>query len=109
MMWPALVVVHFLIVAVSPVLGALHFSCKSLTGVTIGNGVTSIGELEFYGCSNLTSVTIPAGVTSIEIYAFWNCINLTDVYFGGSEAQWNQIAIDSGNEQLLNAAIHYNS
>ena len=31
--------------------------CTSLTEVTIGNSVTSIGDYAFYGCSAITSVT----------------------------------------------------
>ena len=34
--------------------------CKGLTSITIGNGVTSIGEQTFYKCDSLTSVTIQA-------------------------------------------------
>ncbi|MDB4797495.1 leucine-rich repeat domain-containing protein, partial [bacterium] len=30
--------------------------CTSLTSITIGNGVTSIGYQAFYGCTSLTSI-----------------------------------------------------
>ena len=39
--------------------------CDSLTSVTIGNSVTSIGDYAFYSCDSLTSVTIGNSVTSI--------------------------------------------
>ena len=55
------------------------YRCSSLTSVTIGNGITSIGEYAFYGCS-LTSVTIPDSVTSIGNEAFYGCTRLTSVY-----------------------------
>jgi hypothetical protein len=50
-------------------------SCTNLTGITIPNTVTSIGENAFSGCSNLTSVTIPNDVTSLTIgnNAFRGC------------------------------------
>lgn len=86
--------------------------CGSLVSVIIPDGVTSIGISAFYNCGSLTSIAIPASVVSIEGSAFWKCGNLTDVYYGGSEAQWNRIAIDyrtNGNDPLLNATIHYNS
>ena len=54
--------------------GSTFDGCSNLTSVTIGNGVTEIGEFAFDGCSNLTSVTIPNSVTSIEKYAFRDCI-----------------------------------
>ena len=46
--------------------GAAAFAdCSNLTGVTIPNGVTNIGDFAFEFCSSLTSVTIPDSVTSI--------------------------------------------
>ena len=83
--------------------------CDSLTSVTIPHGVTSIGDYAFCDCTNLTSITIPESVTSIGYSAFSSCENLTDVYFGGSEEQWNQIDIQLENYNLTNATIHYNS
>lgn len=45
-------------------------NCSGLTSVTIGSGVTSIGNYAFSGCSGLTSITIPDSVTSIGVSAF---------------------------------------
>ena len=53
--------------------------CSSLTSITIGNSVTSIGEYAFYGCSSLTSITIPNSVTSIGNTAFSGCSSLTSI------------------------------
>ena len=58
------------------------FECTGLTSVTIGNGVTSIGDYAFYYCSGLTSVTIPNSVTSIGEQAFYGCSGLTSVTIG---------------------------
>lgn len=51
---------------------------KNVASVSIGNGVTGIGDSAFYRCSGLTSVTIGAGVTNIGEWAFEGC-NLTSV------------------------------
>ena len=41
-------------------------------------------------------------------YMFEGCSQITDVYFQGSEAQWNSIIIGVGNEALINAKKHFN-
>ncbi len=54
-------------------------SCSALTDVTIGSGVESIGQSAFEYCNSLTGVTIPDSVTSIGQSAFRYCTALTDV------------------------------
>ncbi len=87
--------------------GAFNY-CTSLTSIIIPDSVTSIGYYAFYGCTGLTSITIPDSVTSIGNYAFFDCTSLTDVYYTGTEEQWNAITIKDYNESLTNATIHYN-
>src|ERR1035438_8198916 len=64
--------------------------CESLTNVTIGSGVTTIGDQAFGDCISLTTVTIPASVSLIWANnlggggAFDFCLNLTRVYFKGN-------------------------
>ncbi len=53
--------------------------CKSLTSVTLPDGLTSIGENAFYNCTKLTSITIPNSVTTIGSAAFKFCEGLTSV------------------------------
>ena len=59
--------------------GGAFEGCTGLTGVTIPDGMTCIGDTTFKGCSGLTSVTIPDGVTSIGVGAFEGCSGLTGV------------------------------
>jgi len=58
--------------------------CSELTAVTIPNAVTTIGSSAFSSCSKLTAVTIPNTVTSISGEAFYNCSELTAVTIGAS-------------------------
>ena len=89
-------------------IGKSTFSqCYKLTSVTIGNSVTSIGNYAFEYCSSLNSVAIDNGVTSIGYATFKGCDNLTDVYYNGTEEQWNKITIGSYNDPLRNATIHF--
>ena len=46
------------------------YNIKTLTSVTIGNSVTSIGLFAFFKCSGLESIEIPNSVTSIGHSAF---------------------------------------
>jgi len=55
--------------------------CTSLDSVTIGNKVTNIVDYAFYFCTSLTSITIPANVTSIGEEVFMGCKNLVSVTF----------------------------
>ena len=71
-----------------------------------GDLVTEIDSAVFAG-TNIQSISIPASVTYIGRRAFNNCNALTDVYFDGSEEQWNNLDIGSGNDALLNATVHF--
>ena len=83
--------------------------CTHLTSVTIPDSVTSISYMTFSGCTSLTSITIPDSVTSIDNSAFAYCTSLTDVYYTGTQEQWNAITINSiGNTKLTSVTKHYN-
>lgn len=84
------------------------FNRTKVTEVTIPANVTSIGGYAFSYCFRLTTVTIPDSVTNIDQGAFSGCESLIDVFYPGSEAQWNQITIDSDNDPLINATKHFN-
>ena len=57
---------------------AYMFYGSYLTGLTISNSVTSIGNGAFYNCFHLTgSLTIPNSVTTIGNAAFYECSGFT--------------------------------
>lgn len=80
--------------------------CTALTEITIPSGVTGIGTWAFEGCTSLRKITIPVSVTKIGGAAFQNT-GLTDVFYAGTQAQWNAIENDGYNWPLTNATIHY--
>ena len=62
-------------------------SCAQITGVTLPEGVATIGTCAFAFCSKLASVTVPATVKSIGARAFQNCIKLSSLVFEGDEVE----------------------
>ena len=85
-------------------------SCISLSSISIPQGVETIGGQAFASCGQLTKVTIPDTVTQIGIGAFSKCDTLKDIYFGGSEAQWNSIRKIGDSQAILSSkTIHYNA
>ena len=83
---------------------------KNAAHIIINDGCTNIADAAFWGCQSIMTVTIPSSVTTIGSHAFYNCSSLTDVYFGGSEAEWNRIngiTEQEGNRPLTVADIHY--
>ena len=71
------------------------FNCRKLDTVTLSDGLAEIGLGAFRGTA-LTSVRIPASVTFMDAMAFAECSRLTDVYYGGSEDEWNALAKEDG-------------
>ncbi len=85
------------------------YNCKKLTSIVVPNGVTKIGSYAFAHCDNLVKIILPNSLISIGIYTFYPSKTLTDVYFSGTEEEWNAIEIGSyNNDGLENAMIHYN-
>jgi hypothetical protein len=55
------------------------FNRCGLTGVTIPNSVTGIGDLVFWRCNNLTNISIPDSVISIASLAIYECASLSAI------------------------------
>ena len=81
---------------------------SALKSITIGNGVTSIGQQAFFRCSSLTSVTIGDSVTSIGNNAFNYCYSLTSVTIGDSVTSIAD-SVFSGCSSLTNLRVDTNN
>ncbi len=104
--------------------------CENLKEIVIPHSVTEIGEAAFFGCQSLQKVSIRGRITDLKLNTFDYCDNLKvlelpstlkivyrrvvdsgslkDVYYEGTEAQWNQIEMKIDNDGLVNATKHYN-
>ena len=89
-------------------IGANAFEfCASMKRIALPENLTEISDRMFWACDTLESVTIPVSVTSIGNSAFLYCNALRDVFYAGSEEQWNTVTVEDGNDTLLNARIHF--
>ena len=85
--------------------------CLELQTVIIPEGVTTLGQKDvtgtdvFQGCANLTTVYLPKSITSMGSL-FTHCEKLTNVYYAGSEEEWNNISKDVRFPK--GATIHFN-
>ena len=85
-------------------------NCAALTSITLPAKIDSLNDGLFSGCTKLASVTIPASIEVIGSNVFENCFALKDIYYGGSQAQWDEIYTDESNTSILSKVnIHYNS
>ena len=86
---------------------ALFDFCEGLTSVSLPDTLITINNNAFHSCTSLTSITIPRSVTSIGSSVFRECTSLTDVYYGGTEEDWENIEIGDLNPSLDAAAKHF--
>ena len=73
--------------------------CSSLSSVTLGSSVTSIGYGAFWDCE-FTSINIPSSVKSIADHAFFSCdkldkVNISDV------STWCSISFEGSSSNPL--------
>jgi hypothetical protein len=73
-------------------IGDYALTNSSLTSVTIGTNVTSIGDNAFFDCTALSNVTVPASVTTIGDGAFEYCPSLTAITVASNNPAYSSLA-----------------
>ena len=81
-------------------------TCAALTEVVLPEGLETIGAAVFIDCGHLTTVHLPATLKTVGDFAFRDC-PLTDVYYAGTENNWEQVSVGMENEDLLSATFHF--
>ncbi len=87
----------------------LYLNGTKVEALEIPDTVQVIPGRAFQYASCIKTVFIPKSVIGIAANAFAGCSGIEKVIYEGSEAEWNDIAISSGNEYLVNAPRFYNS
>ena len=91
----------------------LNFT-STLEEVYIPNTVLSIENEAFKDCKKLKKVIIPRSIENIKYYSFANCYNLENIYYEGTEEEWNKITKGTnwngsmGSNIEGGTVIHYN-
>ena len=106
--------------------------CTSLKNIDLPAGLQNIGYAAFRYCWALASVRVPEGTEHIDSYAFADCSvlasahlpaslksmghelfvqsdRLTDLYYAGSEEDWNNIEVSILYADPEGVVIHYNA
>ncbi len=73
----------------------------------IKSGTKTVAGAAFQHRIRLTGIKIPDSMVTIGYRSFEGCDYLTDVYYSGTEENWNKITIDEYNECLLNATMNF--
>jgi len=81
--------------------GMFH-NARSLTEVVGLENITAIGNYAFTGCDSLEEITLGAGLTEIGQQAFYANFNLKTINFAGTVEQWNAIKKGVGWNTLMN-------
>ena len=87
----------------------VFWKCSGLTNVIIPEGITYIGGLAFEDCTSLQTVTLPKSLKEIDMSAFFSCDVLTDVYYNGTDEDWENIIFyedEVGSVGLAGITIH---
>lgn len=78
--------------------------CSGLEYICIPSSMKTIEPYTFYACSSMTGIRIPEGITSIGWAAFGEC-PLKDVFYGGTNQQWQQMMENCSDDTISSANV----
>ena len=87
----------------------LFGNCTSLESIELTKKLETITYYTFDGCTDLKSIFVPKSVKNVYHDAFLDCNSFSDIYYEGSESEWNNVSIQyEGNYRFRNATVHFN-
>ena len=87
----------------------LYLNGELMETLELPEGVTVIRQGLFRNAACIQRVALPKGLKGVAANAFYGCKKIQEVFYAGSEAEWNALPIATGNDPLKNATIYYNS
>ena len=87
----------------------LYLNGELVETLEIPEGVTVIRQGLFRNAACIRRVALPKGLKGVAANAFYGCTKIQEVFYAGSEAEWNALPIATGNDPLKNATIYFNS
>lgn len=84
----------------------MFYNCTALKEITIPKIVRTIQREMFYNCTNLKKATFSTDLNKIDENAFFGCDNLAQVYYEGTQEQWEKVEVSAGNDAILRAEVH---
>lgn len=105
---------HLLLPDSLETLNKFSFSrCNGLVTITFGKGLSIIPDQAFQDSNNVVSYTFGPNITKISSTAFNGNINHFDIYFTGTEEEYNKVdmSLDTSGQISYgnNPEIHFNS
>lgn len=98
--------------SVTKIEGSAFTYCNDLRTFHFPENISTVSWGVLSDCPMLERVYIPKTVTQIQDYAFSGSSLISDIYYEGTEEEWNSItdntATNDSNAAFLNARIHYN-
>ena len=78
--------------------------------VAIPDGFSKISGTSFQNRTGITGIYIPKSVRTVNSFAFNGCTALTDIYYEGSEEEWNNVVKEnSWSAGAPEFTLHYNA
>ncbi len=89
-------------------IGDEAFRNSAIKYISLPKSLTTIGANAFEDCILLESIVLGDNITTIHDNAFENTTALKNVYFRGTEEEWNALMENVREEYLYPATKHYN-
>ena len=87
--------------------------CNGVTEITLVNfldytdSIKMIETYAFKNCGDLKKVVLGKELEEIKENAFYGCTKLEEVYYAGSETDWNSVSIQTAGNGALSSATMY--